>query len=77
MMPNSPSDTMSAAMLPFRNDGMRSSPNASMVLRPARSRCRPHRMKSMSAMSEIANANGMGETSSVQKSGGESLRHHP
>ncbi len=81
MMPNSPSETTAAAMLPLRNDVMRNRPKASRVERPARWRRRPHAMKAMSATSATAKAIGTGESESghVQSpiAGAVSTVHHP
>ena len=63
MMPNSPSETTIAAMLPLRNDGMRRSENSSSTDLPVRLRRRSQRMKPTSARAEIANAIGTGESS--------------
>ena len=63
MMPNSPSETTIAAMLPLRNDAMRSRANSSSTDLPVRLRRRSQRMKPTSARAETANAIGTGESS--------------
>ena len=66
MMPNSPSETTIAAMLPLRNDGMRNSPKAMIVDLPCRRRWLPHAMKATIPTRAMAKATGMGERSHGQ-----------
>ena len=62
MMPNSPSDTIMAAMLPLRNDGIRNSPKAIMVDSPDALAVQPPGDEPDERRgTEIAKANGIGE----------------
>ena len=77
MMPNSPSETIIAAMFPLRKEEMRSNPNASIVDWPARSRRSPHAMNATRETRVRAKTNGIGETSRLQNEGGVSLKNQP
>ncbi len=61
-MPNSPRETMSAAMLPLRNDGREKSEKAMMVLRPCRMRRRPHSTNAIAPRTVTRSAMGTGES---------------
>lgn len=82
-MPNSPSEMMSAAMLPLRNDGMANSDRASSVDCPRRVRRMPHQTNSAVEIAATANDTGTGERSNGQVQSPivsrrvPSLSHHP
>ena len=61
MMPNSPSATTSAAMLPLRNEEMRKRENSSRDDSPRRVLVTPRTMNATSASAATAKATGTGE----------------
>lgn len=81
LIPNSPSDTISAAILPLRNDGMRNNEKDSRVDRPRRWRRSPHPMKAAPETTVTRKATGMIESVNGQvhspRVGAVSVNHHP
>ncbi len=63
MIPNSPNDTIMAAMFPLRNDGILNSESARSVVLPDRSRWIPHQTNATAESRVKAKIAGIGESS--------------